>query len=308
MFAKSEPARVWEYAQSMRVAPLLMALALVLVDRTLMAYRWLLLLRPYPSTRHVAFLSLLRIFFISTFVGSFLPAGVGGEAVRAAATRRLNVPLADAVASVFMDRVLGVVSVLLMAAVGLSLAKDLPAREWVIGGLVLAALACAVAALVVFSTTVARLIVKLIGLLPIAALHRAGRALIEAVQRYATHHGLLAWVLVASVAVQVLRTLQAYYLGRALGLDTPIAAYFAFIPIVVLVMQLPITISGFGTAQAAFGLLFAPTGMPASGRFALSILYIALGVVGNLPGGLLYAWGGLGPSAPAEPSRATNQS
>lgn len=301
MLAKSHPAQILDYAQSMRVAPLVWAISLVLLDRTLMAYRWLLLLRPYPSTSHASFFALLRVFFVSTFVGTFLPAGVGGDAVRAAAMKRLQVPLADAVASVFMDRVLGVLSVLLMAALGLSLARDLPARDWVLAGLLAAAAGCAAATIVTFSTRAARLVVSLLERLPVPAVRKAGGALIEAVQRYASHHGLLAWVLMASIAVQILRTLQAYYLGQALNLDAPLVAYFAFIPVIVLVMQLPISINGLGTAQAGFVTLFAHTGMSASGAFALSLLFTALGIVGNLPGGLLYAWGGLGPSTPAPP-------
>src|SRR5512146_808081 len=48
------------------------------------------------------------LFFVSTFVGTFLPASVGGDAVRAFGLARLRVPAAFSVASVFMDRMLGV--------------------------------------------------------------------------------------------------------------------------------------------------------------------------------------------------------
>ncbi|MGO8055901.1 lysylphosphatidylglycerol synthase domain-containing protein, partial [Rhizobium leguminosarum] len=76
--------------------------------------------------------AILHVFFVSTFVGTFLPASVGGDAVRATALGRLGVPLADAVASVFMDRVLGVLGVLAMGVGGLWLARDLPARPAVL--------------------------------------------------------------------------------------------------------------------------------------------------------------------------------
>ena len=42
----------------------------------------------------------MRIFFVSTFVGTFLPASVGGDAVRAYSLAQLNVDGGDAVASV----------------------------------------------------------------------------------------------------------------------------------------------------------------------------------------------------------------
>jgi hypothetical protein len=56
-------------------------------------------------------------------------------------------------------------------------------------------------------------------------------------------------------------------------------------------MLLPITVSGLGTSQGAFTWLFGTIGVPAAASVALSILFIALGVVGNLPGGLLYVLG-----------------
>ena len=111
----------------------------------------------------------------------------------------------------------------------------------------------------------------------------------ESIQRYATHHAQLAKVLVGSVAVQALRILQAYYLGRSLGIEASLSTYFAFLPLILLVMLLPVTVSGLGTGQAAFLWFFSRAGVPAAAAFALSMLYIGLGIVGNLPGGILYA-------------------
>jgi glycosyltransferase 2 family protein len=67
----------------LRVDPraLLVVALLVAVDRVVMIWRWVLLLRATgsPVTTRAA----SRIFLVSSFVGSFLPAGVGGDAARA---------------------------------------------------------------------------------------------------------------------------------------------------------------------------------------------------------------------------------
>jgi hypothetical protein len=118
---------------------------------------------------------------------------------------------------------------------------------------------------------------------------------VGAVQRYATHHGLLGVVTLASIGVQVLRVLQAWCLGRGLGIDVPLSIYFAFIPIILLVMLLPVTVNGLGTSQVAFVLFFGIAGVPKPAAFALSVLFVALGVVGNLPGGILWTRSGLTP-------------
>ena len=58
-------------------------------------------------------------------------------------------------------------------------------------------------------------------------------------------------------------------------------------------MLLPITMNGIGTSQAAFVWCFGAMGVGRPEAFALSVLFVALGIVGNLPGGLLYASGGV---------------
>ena len=98
-------------------------------------------------------------------------------------------------------------------------------------------------------------------------------------------------VLLCSIAVQVLRVVQAYYLGRGLGIAAPLSSYFAFIPLILLIMLLPVTFNGIGTSQWAFYWFFSRVGVPVASGFALSVLFVALGIVGNLPGGVLYAWG-----------------
>ena len=83
-------------------------------------------------------------------------------------------------------------------------------------------------------------------------------------------------MLLASIAVQGLRVLQAYCLGVALGIATPLWVYFVFIPLIVIVMQVPITVSGLGVSQAMFELLFTRVGVPsAEARRALDPLHRA---------------------------------
>ena len=192
-----------------------------------------------------------------------------------------------------MDRMLGVLSVLLMAGVGLVFAAELAGNRYILAGLAVSVAACVVTALLVFSRAAGRAAGLVIDRSPWRRAARTGHDLLDAIQRYAGARHELLNVLLGSIAVQVLRIVQAYYLGRALGIAAPLAAYFAFIPLVLLVMLLPVTINGLGTSQWAFMWLFARAGVGGAEAFALSVLFVALGVVGNLPGVLLYLQGGL---------------
>src|SRR5215212_7483158 len=80
---KSHPPAVIAAARDADWRPIAFAILLVLVDRALMAYRWIVLLRLVNRGAPPPLRDLVRIFFVSTFVGTFLPASVGGDAVRA---------------------------------------------------------------------------------------------------------------------------------------------------------------------------------------------------------------------------------
>ncbi len=286
---KSHPRQVLAAAAGADWRLIAAAVLLVLVDRALMAYRWVMLLCTVAPADRPPLGAVLRIFFVSTFVGTFLPS-VGGDAVRAYSIAKLGVRGGDAVTSVFMDRILGIASILLVAFVSLMLAHDLAGNWVIVTSLAVAGGVCLVTLLLVFSRGTARTMATVLARLP-AAVQHAGDRMLEAIQRYAAYHGQLANVLACSVAVQAVRIVQAYYLGRSLDLTLPLATYVAFMPLILLVMLLPVTFNGLGTSQAAFVWFFARAGVPAASAFALSILFVALGIVGNLPGGILYAAG-----------------
>jgi hypothetical protein len=284
----SHPSQILAATSGADVRWLLGALALVLVDRSLMAMRWIDLLVALAPGSRPPLGTVLRVFFISSFVSNFVPS-VASDLYRAYALSRYDVHLAESTASVLMDRALGVLSVAIVVAAALPFASDLSARRELIGVVAAMFALCAAAAAAIYSARAADGIRRLAGLVPLKVLHRVTEALTDAVRRYATHHGEVTRVLGVSILVQVIRVLQGWCLGCALGLQLPLLTYFVFIPIIVLIMQIPITVSGLGTTQLAFDRLFIPQGAAPPQVFVFSILFLALGIIGTLPGGVLYA-------------------
>jgi uncharacterized protein (TIRG00374 family) len=277
------------------------AIGLVFVDRALMAYRWLVLLRPIAPGTGVTLPRVLRVFFVSTFVGTFLPS-IGGDAVRAIGLARHNVAMSDSVASVLVDRVFGTVSILLVGAGAVWFAPASTPGWLAPATVALTVIAAAMVALGLFNDSAERLVAGLLERFTRGKLLKAATNLLRSLRRYNHSQGALLNVLGGSIAVQLLRVSQAWLLGRALGIEAGFITYLIFIPVILLVLLLPITITGIGTSQAAFVWLFGEVGVPAAGAFALSVLFLALGIVGNLPGGILYATGGMhGRTAPEAP-------
>jgi uncharacterized protein (TIRG00374 family) len=290
IFLRARPAQVGAALANASWTPIAMACVLVLIDRVLMGFRWVALLSTLRD-RRPPLRELARVFFVSTFIGTFLPQSVGSDAVRVWSLARSGVPASASLASVLMDRLLGIVSILLSAGVGLAIAPRVLQERAVIVAFAVTAAACVAALAFVFSVRLDDLVRRSLNRLPVLRLRSPLARLLDALQAYRQEHGMLAAVLGASIVVQALRILQAWWLGQSLGIPASFESYLAFVPIILLVMLLPITINGLGVGNSAFVWAFAQVGVDPAQAFALSVLFIALGIVGNLPGGILYVTG-----------------
>lgn len=257
---------------------------LVLLDRIVMIWRWLLLLR--ASGTAITTATAARIFLVSSFVGSFLPAGVGGDAARAYALGQRTAQRGAAVASVAIDRILGVVAIALMGALGVAVY----ARQQTEGEV--QAVATASAVLVLALSAGAVWADRWIRWLPARwhdwTLVRLPLRIADAVAAYRARPRVLLAVFGLSLLVQLLRILQAYGLGLGLGLTVPFSYYLVFMPVGLLMLLLPISVSGFGLPQGVMVWLLRPQGVPDELSFALTTLIVLSGLFGNLPGAFLY--------------------
>jgi len=268
---------------------LMLVLLMVALDRAVMILRWLLLLR--ASGNPISTGGATRLFLVSSFVGSFLPAGIGADAARAYGLTQSNTrdsgpktPASEALASVAVDRLLGIVSLVLMAIIGvIAWTPDEPG-DWRIAAAIFAALIACVA--VFWANEWLRLIIP-------AHRHegfvtRRLLRLTDAVGRYRHRRAVLVHVLVWSIVVQVLRITQAYVLALGLGMTVPYTYFLLFMPLGLLMLLLPISISGFGLPQAMIVWLLQPMGVPDIQSLALSTLIVLTGLAGNLPGLILW--------------------
>ena len=72
--------------------------------------------------------------------------------------------------------------------------------------------------------------------------------------------------------------------GSASGIAVPFRYYLVFMPVGLLMLLLPISVSGFGLPQGVIVWLLRPLGVPDEQSFALSTLIVLTGLAGNLPG------------------------
>jgi uncharacterized protein (TIRG00374 family) len=258
-------------------------LGLLAADRVVTIWRWIVLVR--ATGQQVSVKSAAWIHMVSSFVGVATPGGIGGDAARAYTLTQRTAQGSDAVASIAMDRVLGLFSLVLVGLFGVLLwghQTGTPAAGLallaIIGGLGCVALLW---------------IDRFVGVLVPLRLRstRIGTKVVriaDAISQYRGHQGVLAFVLTLSVVVQFLRILQAYVMGTGIGMTIGFVYYLVFMPVGLITMLLPISLGGFGLPQLSFVLLLEAQGVPRPDALALSTLIIVTGLVANLPGALLY--------------------
>jgi uncharacterized protein (TIRG00374 family) len=265
-------------------AHLLTAVTLVVVDRVLMLSRWLLLLR--RAGMALPLKSAVWVYLVGSYLGNFLPSGIGADAARAFVLARRTDRGIDSVAMVAIDRYLGLYSLALLAVVGLVFwtgQGEADLQRWSI----------ALAVLVTLGAGVCLWADRLLPLLvPTTWATRPwfsrARRLAEALGGYRRYPSLLGALTALSLVVQIVRVAQAYVLGEGLGFDVPFSYYLAFMPIGIVAILLPVSIGGFGFGQGVIVWLLRPVGVPDAQSLAMSTLYVLMGVLSTLPGALLH--------------------
>ena len=259
----------------LRVSPGAVAAVLVLlaVDRGVMVWRWIILLRARGAD--VTTKSATWIYLVSSFVGGFLPAGVGADAARAFTLTQRTARGSEAVASVAVDRLFGLLSIVVMGVVGAVVAgrqmDGMP--RFLLPVTAIAVVSGSVAML--WADRVMAVVVP--GGMQASGPGRRLMRLADAVSQYREHRGALASVALLSISVQVLRMVQAYLLGRGIGIDVPFSYYLLFMPIALIALLLPISISGIGAPQGIIVWLLGPAGVPQPQALALSTLIVLVG-------------------------------
>lgn len=91
--------------------PISISLVSVLLSHVIVVLRWGIIL----GDRTIPFIDLLKIYGIGLFSNNFLPTGIGGDGVRAALLGK-TVRLRKAIFSIVFDRVLGLITLVMMLA------------------------------------------------------------------------------------------------------------------------------------------------------------------------------------------------
>ena len=253
-----------------------------------MAWRWQRLLAARGVRESLPWLN--RAYLVSYTAGQVLPTAVGGDASRIYETsRRHPGRLADMTAIVLLERALGGVATLALAAIGFALAVgryDVGAYVWIELAFVVGSIVLGV---VFFSRTARTLLRRLVPLLQRARAERPLRAFYDGVHAFRGHTRLLLGVLALTLVVQAYRVLAIWMAGRSVGVDLSPRPYYVMGPLLFLVMLVPFTINGLAVREAFFVSFLTQLGVQKEPAFATGFLFFVVTVVLALPGAVVLA-------------------
>jgi uncharacterized membrane protein YbhN (UPF0104 family) len=270
-------ARVAEALGGLRVEGWLAAAALLLLVQLTSACRWHVLALPLGFER--PFRQVAGFYFIGMYFNLVLPTSVGGDVVRAWYLDRRPGRKTVAFASVVLDRLNGLLVLLVLAALGAAL-SPLPLPGWVHAFVWGAAGGAAVG----------------LALLPALArwqrVPKRPRALLAALaSKPAWSPRVLLSATALSLLVQVANVVIVWLLGLAVGAPVPGAYYWVLVPMVSLLTLLPVSVNGMGVREGAMVLFLAPLSVSKEAALTLAFLWFTVTVAVNLSGGLVYLFG-----------------
>jgi hypothetical protein len=262
------------------------AVLLNIIERVELTYKWNLLI--WARGVDISFIRLFLINSIGGFWGLFLPSSLGTDVVRGYYLVKNNSEKSVSVSSVFVDRILGMLSLLLLAVISIFFAGDL------LSGLNIDIYILALFIIVVFllylfqRDNTAVFLEKTFKRVKNNKLFENIVKLNNSILKYKKYPKALFFSFLITMLVQVTRVMTYYFIASAFNISVPIIYFFLFVPIIMLIIMIPVSIGGLGVREGTFIAFFTLVGMSINDAVVISFTNSFINTLITLSGGLVY--------------------
>jgi uncharacterized protein (TIRG00374 family) len=231
-----------------------------------------------------------QLFMIGMFFNLFMLGSTGGDVVKMFLTmREARDNKAAALLSVFMDRVIGMMALILISLGFLYFRYDLLSHSPASSALLTTLLWLLAAAVVV---TVGMFVGSALGWVHYLPQWMPLRGRIVEVSAachlYAKGWRQTIWAFLVSFPLFAMFFITFYCAARAFTDVLGLVDVFSVLPIVAVITAIPISVSGIGLRESLFVSLLAPFGVGAAVATLISVTGFLINTVGSLAGGLVF--------------------
>ena len=264
---------------------LILSLGLAALSMLALSVRWKILLLVYNIK--VKLNKLYSYYLIGLFFNNFLPTSIGGDIVRIMKIVRISDDKTQGTASVIIERIVGMMSTLIMATMALLIIyKQFRNQKLLIISFVL------LSVLVLFfmsiiSERIFSVIKKILNKITVFEVGDKLIKLFEAIHVFRNRQDVLFKIMAFSFLSQTIVVFLNYSLVLALELPVNLSYLFVVIPVTFLLTMLP-SINGIGIREGGYVFLLGKVGVSAAGAISLSFMNLLCFIFLSLIGALLF--------------------
>jgi uncharacterized protein (TIRG00374 family) len=285
LVARNDMRQILQILESLSPGILAAVVLLYLGSMIINAVKWRLLL----DQRRLR--DLFVFILIAQYYSMLFPGQIAGEAVKVYKLGRLGHDTEKIAASVAVDRLTGLMAVVLVALAGIAVSRN-PVAEGFALWMCLALAGILSGTYFLYHPRIEKCF-KRLALVLLRPVPRANAwvrpvfGFIDAWRVYLKRPGLMLRVVAVGVVLQLVCVVINLVIARQVGIDVSFADWCWIFGIVSMVVFLPVTFGGLGLREGGFVLLLSFFNVPGEKALALSFTVFAIQLLGALVGGLV---------------------
>ncbi len=285
LFSKISVSQLFTLARELDSGYLTAAGVLFLASNIIGGYQWHVLLR--SSGVRIPLHRTIRVYFVGLFFNNFLPASIGGDAVKVYDVSRIGSNVFQVVAVTMLDRIIGIFSLCLLASVSVLALLKYRSMDtmWPYLAVFIACMIPAAGFYIV--KPLGRSLRWVVRLLLPPSWGTGGSRILGYLGEFRSKKTLILGLMLLSVVIQAMRVVTHVLVALALGvrIDPVVGGlFFVLVPLLSLAMIPPVTINGLGIREGLGIVLFASAGIGKTDAFAIEFLTYVVSIVISLLG------------------------
>jgi uncharacterized membrane protein YbhN (UPF0104 family) len=256
--------------KGMSLPAMIAAILLYILAQFISTVRWKLLLPEIFGIK-----KLFSLYMIGAFFNTILPSVIGGDAIKGLFLYRETGKGGLTLASIFMDRYIGFVVLILICAAAFPFGYKYfhgSRVEWLLPVIVISFI---IASFLIFGLRLGKSLKMLSGFYDYFRIYRNQKEVMIKAS-------------LLSLLIQIFGILSVYILSLGIGQHIPFIACLIFIPLIIMFTTLPVSISGIGVREGAFVLFFNLIGIKPEVSTAISLSWFISMTAGSLLGLIEY--------------------
>ncbi len=279
-------------------------LSIFVIGQVMVGFRWWLLLRTQSIFINLG--AAVRLNFLGWFYNNFMPGSVGGDFLRAWYVTKHTDKRFEAALSVFVDRIIGLLSTLIIASFFYILFLRTQANAVTFTGP-----SGSLKFLAEYKRVILLVIVVLTAVFCGLLLHRRSRVLLQTAWFHIRIHSVRAFeklknavfiyyskpltilaVFGLTVSLQIITITGFWFLGKNLGITASLKYYYVFFTLTWVLGALPVSIGGAVVVEGILAYLFIHyAGVEAEAALALALCQRIVWMIASLPGAVIHVIG-----------------